>query len=50
MEELPAAMGIIAAQGSDIMLANLVSGIFEDGQGDVAVDSKTHTPPLSDEL
>ena len=43
-------MGIIAAKGSDIMLANLVSDIFEDGRDNVAVDSKTHVPVISDEL
>ena len=50
MEQLPAAMGIIAAQGSDIMLADLVSSIFEEEEQDVAILCKGEAPFISDEL
>lgn len=30
MEQLPAAVGFMAAKGSDIMLADFVSKLFED--------------------
>ncbi|KAK7918291.1 hypothetical protein PG985_010165 [Apiospora marii] len=51
-EELPAAVGIMAAKGSDIMLADLVAKIFqnESSQRLVSADADEHQVPISNEL
>lgn len=40
IEQLPAAVGFITAQGSDIMLANLVNDIFEAEKSETIVETE----------
>jgi hypothetical protein len=47
LEDLPAALGLIGAEGSDVMLADFVSKIFEHTE---STAKSSQEQSLSDEL
>lgn len=49
LEQLPAAVGIAAAKGSDLMLADLVSKLFEEKEV-ISISTGTSEVPAPDEL
>lgn len=48
-EQLPAALGLIAAEGSDVMLAELVAALFE-GMEDTGGNIEVQAPFFWDDL
>ncbi|KAM5354323.1 hypothetical protein ACJ41O_000972 [Fusarium nematophilum] len=50
IEQLPAAMGLVAAKGSDLMLVDLVEKIFQDWDSGTSSRGSNESPLITDEL